>query len=94
MKDTYKTNGTYLLESGTKGQSNGTSIVYVSGVFGTATATLKYLDDTGAFVSLTDGILTADEQYTVDHGIGENIYLEIASADGSTAIAITVAGKV
>lgn len=94
MKRILTTNGTHLLDSGNSGKSNGTSIVYISGALGTAVAVLQYLDATGNFVSLTDGTVVIDEQYTVDHGVGVNIYLDISSADGSTAIAVTVAGKV
>lgn len=93
MQDTFTTNGTHKLTNSLRGQGAASSIVYVSGTFSTATLTIVYLDNSGTFIALTDGVLAVDNQYLIEHGVGVAIYAQIASADGSTSINISVAGK-
>lgn len=88
-------NGDYLLVQETitptgNYSGTGTSVIMVSGTFGTATATLKYKDLSGNFVALENGTLEVNKQYVVEHGKGVDLYVTIATADGSTDIDISV----
>jgi hypothetical protein len=87
-------NGDFHLKPKVRGKGAGTSIIYVSGTFGTATVTLNYKDETGTFIPLTDGVLAVDTQNSVDHGVGMDVYAVIATADGTTDINIELANKV
>lgn len=73
------------------GNISGRSVVYVSGDFGGATATLGYNDGSDTEVALSDGALASGEQYTIHHGAGQLLRVLVAGATGSTAIRIKVA---
>ena len=83
-------NGSYALKP-IKEAASGTSIVYVSGTLSTATATISYKDSEGTVVPYTDGVVVSGDQYKIEHGQGVDLFLVVASADGSTAIVADVA---
>lgn len=87
-------NGLYSVTNKVKGFGGATSMVYVSGAFGTATATLVYLNELGNEVVLENGVLVIDTQNAVVHGVDRPIFVRVALADGATAIVIEVRGKV
>jgi hypothetical protein len=78
-------NGNYELKTSIR---TNTTIIYVSGAMGTATATVTYKDLAGAYQPLSSGALTTGDQYPVGHGQYQDIYLTVAGANGSTAIEI------
>ena len=82
-------NGNYHINRGFR---DAKSAVYVSGTLGTATATLTYKNQAGLYIPFTDGLLVINDQLPVDHGVGVNIYVTVANADGTTAIDIMCAG--
>ena len=81
--------GTYLLNTGARGDSNSQIILYTSGTFSTATCKLQYEDEAGNFIDLEDGAVLVDTQNSINKGVGARIFLNVASADGSTSIVAT-----
>lgn len=63
------------------------SVVYVSGDLGGGVGTLGYTNGSAEFVPLTDGAVEIGGQYQVNHGGGQNIFLELV---GSSAAALDV----
>lgn len=86
--------GRYKLSNSTEGFGGASSIVYVSGVFGTASVKLVHLDEEQNEIDLEDGALLVNTQNSVDHGIGADVLVRVTGSDGATAILITVRGRV
>ena len=92
-----KTNGSHLLPKPYSGIGGAKSIVKVSGVSGTATAKFTYKNEEGTQVDLTDGAITFPGQFEVVHGSAQEgnstdqIYITVATADGSTNIVVDIA---
>lgn len=84
-----KTNGVHSIKAYHK---LGRSIIYCAGTFSTATAKLVVPDGEGGYDDLEDGALLVDTQSYTEHGLGMEVFVEIANADGSTNIRIAVAG--
>ncbi len=64
--------------------------VYCSGTFGGAAAFIAYGDDDNTMIPLTDGTLTAGNQYLVKCGAGMPIFAVISGATGITEISLKV----
>ena len=78
-------NGDYKLDTEFKPNS---TVVYISGAMGAATAVVTYQNAANAYLPLTDAALTVGQQYEVTHGANQNIFLTVTGADGSTAIEV------
>jgi hypothetical protein len=82
-------NGTYQLTAATPSQAHS---INLSGTTGGATVTISYLNSLGAIVPYTDGLIAIDTQKRLDHGIGATLYAVVASASGTTLIALEAWG--
>jgi len=72
---------------------NGKLILYVSGEYGGATASLSYVDSVGSTIPLTDGELLTGQQYQIDAGKYITLFATVTGASGTTAIEIKVTQK-
>jgi hypothetical protein len=80
---TITANGSYPLNTDFKPNK---TIIYVSGTMGTATINVTYKNLAGDYLPLDNASLTTGQQYEVTHGANMDIFLTIATADGSTSI--------
>jgi L-aminopeptidase/D-esterase-like protein len=84
------TNGSYPLISGKVGAGAGTSIVFISGTFGTSTAKLAYINSKGVTIDLVDGDVVAGSQYIIEHGSVIRPVLVVSAGSGIDAeVAVT-----
>lgn len=87
-------NGSHYLRPDSVGKSSGSSVVLVSGVMGTASATITYKNDDGDHIPLVDGIVIAPDEFFVEHGVGMAVFLTVTGADAATRILVKVTTKV
>lgn len=91
------TNGSHKLPRPFNGIGGAVSIVYVSGVFGTATAKFTYFNEEGTEVDLSGGTIPAGDEYVLEHGSIPNntldFYINVSGVGGGTNLVVTVASK-
>jgi len=87
-----KTDGQFYLKANVNGHAASSFVVYISGVYSTATVKLVYKDGFGNFIDLEDGNLASNTQNIVNAGKDAAIFLDVSGADGSTNIAVDVRG--
>jgi hypothetical protein len=81
--------GFYLLNNKHKNANSG---IYVSGIMGTATAKLVYPKTNGTYADFQDGTVTSGDQIQLKHGVGMQVFVEVAGANSSTDIEFKCAG--
>lgn len=84
--------GVYSLKTPYSGTCK--TIVYVSGVLGTAVLSVGYYDDFDNVIPIVNGLITvSDTQYIVENGLGVDPVLSVSGSDGSTNISVLVASS-
>ena len=86
---TITANGDYALDAAL---NPSTTVVYVSGLMGAATAIFTYENEAGTNLPLTDGAVAIGEQYQITSGSNKEIFMTVTGADGSTSIEVESAG--
>lgn len=85
-------NGAYPLIKPIVGDSSSTTVVYVSGAFSGATASLVQFNTDKEAIPLVDGAVISGEQYIVDHGFGVLVYVRVENATAGTRINVEAGG--
>jgi hypothetical protein len=84
--------GKYPLKHKVRGDAGDRTVAYVSGEFGTAIATLCYVNGKGDNIPLTEGEVESGHQYYIEPGSGITIYLIVTDSNGDTDIDVLVRG--
>ena len=68
------------------------SILYLSGIAGSATVSVGYKNEEGTIVPLLGGEVALGQQYPIQHGKDVELYLQVSGSTPITKILVDLAG--